>query len=120
MALATVRDLWAHADLGIFANGYGAYIPAHGVRMLKVVQSVLPAMPPVFDVPVIQNGGLILSGTGGSPNGTFYVLRSTNPALPSYLWMVSATNQMDSNGFFLFTNALPAGVPQMFYRLRLP
>jgi alpha-galactosidase len=117
---ATVRDLWAHADLGTFANSYGARIPAHGVQLLKVVQSVLPAMPPVFDVPVVQNGNLILSGTGGSANGTYYVLSSTNPALPLNSWMVSATNQMDSNGIFLFTNALPAGVPQMFYRLRLP
>jgi hypothetical protein len=117
---ATVRDLWAHADLGVFADSYGAYIPAHGVKMLKVVQSVLPAMPPVFDMPMIQNGGLILSGTGGRPNGTYYVLSSTNPVLPSYLWTVSATNQMDSSGFFIFTNPLPAGVPQLFYRLRLP
>jgi alpha-galactosidase len=117
---ATVRDLWAHADLGTFANSYGAYVPAHSVQMLKVVQSVLPAMPPVFGVPMLQNGGLILSGTGGSPNGTYYVLSSTDPTLPLYLWTVSATNQMDGNGFFIFTNSPAAGVPQMFYRLWLP
>ncbi|HXD01510.1 MAG TPA: glycoside hydrolase family 27 protein [Verrucomicrobiae bacterium] len=116
---ATVRDLWAHADLGTFTNSYGASIPAHGVQMLKVVGNVVTA-PPVFGAPTIQNGSLILSGWGGNQNGTYYVLTSTNPALPLYLWTVSATNQTDSNGFFIFTNGLPAGVPEMFYRLRLP
>ncbi len=116
---ATVRDLWAHADLGTFTNSYSANIPAHGVQLLKVVGSVLTA-PPVFAAPLVQNGSLILGGHGGGSNATYYVLSSTNPALPPYLWTVSATNQMDGSGSFLFTNALPAGVPQMFYRLRLP
>ena len=35
---ATVRDLWAHTDLGTFAQSYTATaIPSHGVVMLRVV-----------------------------------------------------------------------------------
>jgi alpha-galactosidase len=33
---ATVRDLWAHADRGTFAAGFGAAVPSHAVLMLKV------------------------------------------------------------------------------------
>jgi alpha-galactosidase len=37
---ATVRDLWAHADLGAFVQGYTATaIPSHGVVVLKVVSA---------------------------------------------------------------------------------
>jgi alpha-galactosidase len=34
---ATVRDLWAHSDLGSIASQYTASVPSHGVVMLKVV-----------------------------------------------------------------------------------
>lgn len=34
---ATVRDLWAHRDLGTFGREFGATVPAHGVVMVKVV-----------------------------------------------------------------------------------
>jgi alpha-galactosidase len=34
---ATVRDLWAHKDLGSMATQYTANVPSHGVVMLKVV-----------------------------------------------------------------------------------
>jgi alpha-galactosidase len=33
---ATVRDLWAHQDLGTFARRYRTTVPAHGVVMLRV------------------------------------------------------------------------------------
>jgi alpha-galactosidase len=37
---ATVRDLWAHADLGDFAASYtAAGVPAHGVAMLRVTSA---------------------------------------------------------------------------------
>jgi alpha-galactosidase len=34
---ASVRDLWAHADLGSVTDHYTATVPAHGVAMLRVV-----------------------------------------------------------------------------------
>jgi alpha-galactosidase len=33
---ASVRDLWAHRDLGRFARGYSVRVPSHGVAMLRV------------------------------------------------------------------------------------
>lgn len=35
---ATVRDLWAHEDLGVFQNEFSAEVPSHGVVMLKIVE----------------------------------------------------------------------------------
>ncbi len=32
----SIRDLWAHTNLGSFSNSYTASVPAHGVVMLKV------------------------------------------------------------------------------------
>jgi alpha-galactosidase len=37
---ATVRDLWQHADVGMFSNSYtAAAVPAHGVTMLKITSA---------------------------------------------------------------------------------
>jgi alpha-galactosidase len=41
---ATVRDLWAGADLGVFTNSFTTNVPAHGVVALKVVGAP-PALP---------------------------------------------------------------------------
>jgi alpha-galactosidase len=43
---ATVRDLWAKADLGVFYNSFATNVPAHGVVVLKVVGAppLLPAV----------------------------------------------------------------------------
>ena len=37
---ATVRDLWKHEDMGMFTNGYKAYVPSHGIVLLKVVSVI--------------------------------------------------------------------------------
>src|SRR2546427_778532 len=42
-ANATVRDLWARADRGSFANGYGVDVPAHGMALLRIVGTDPPA-----------------------------------------------------------------------------
>ncbi|HEV2435521.1 MAG TPA: NPCBM/NEW2 domain-containing protein [Verrucomicrobiae bacterium] len=41
---ATVRDLWAHSDLGMFTNSFATTVPADGVVMLKVAGAA-PALP---------------------------------------------------------------------------
>jgi autotransporter-associated beta strand protein len=64
--------------------------------------------------------GLILSGTGGSVNGYYYILATTNIAQPLAQWTSIATNQFDAYGNFNCTNSVSAGVPQRFYRLQVP
>jgi alpha-galactosidase len=36
---ATVRDLWAHEDLGEYQNSFSADVPSHAVVMVKIVDS---------------------------------------------------------------------------------
>lgn len=42
---ATVRDLWAHVNLGSFTNSFTANVPSHGVVMLKIA-GASPTPPP--------------------------------------------------------------------------
>jgi hypothetical protein len=62
----------------------------------------------------------VISGSGGTTNGTYYVLVSTNIALPPNQWTPVSTNQFDGSGNFIFTNAMDPNNPQMFYLLQLP
>ena len=64
--------------------------------------------------------GLVISGTGGTPNTSYYVLGTTNLLLPPGGWTRLLTNQFDANGNFIFTNVFNAGAAPKFYRLQLP
>ncbi|HTX20940.1 MAG TPA: hypothetical protein VMD27_03620, partial [Candidatus Aquilonibacter sp.] len=68
----------------------------------------------------VKAGGnqLVLSGAGGKPNGTYYVLGSTNLALPLADWTAIATNAFDASGNFNLTNPMDANQPQWFYLLQ--
>jgi len=64
--------------------------------------------------------GLELSGSGGTPSATYYLLASTNLTMPPASWTRLLTNQFDSSGNFDFTNVLNPNWPQGYYRLQLP
>ena len=83
------------------------------------VLTVLPA--PLFGNIMVAGGtNAILSGVGGSNSATYYVLTSSNLLVPLDLWTRIATNQFDSVGGFIFTNAAQTNAPQMFYILEQP
>ncbi|HZT21837.1 MAG TPA: autotransporter-associated beta strand repeat-containing protein [Verrucomicrobiae bacterium] len=84
--------------------------------MIRVVRET----PPVLGNVGLVKGNLVLSGYGGVPNGSYYVLTSTNIALPAAFWIRLQTNQFDSSGNFTLTNPVNSGAPQTFYRLQLP
>jgi hypothetical protein len=81
---------------------------------------VLAETPPVIGSLGIVNGKLAMSGTGGMTNGAYYVLTTTNLALPVTNWARLLTNQFDGNGNFSFTNMINPNSPQSFYLLQLP
>jgi hypothetical protein len=62
----------------------------------------------------------MISGNGGTPNGNYYVLTSTNVAVPASQWTCVATNQFDGASRFVFTNSPNTNYPQSFYLLELP
>lgn len=85
-----------------------------------LVQAPAPPSPPTIGSINATAQGLVMSGTGGTTNGAFYVLVSTNIALPLNQWTPIATNQFDGSGNFIFTNALVPNAPQAFYLLQIP
>jgi hypothetical protein len=76
--------------------------------------------PPVIGNIGISGGNLVLTGSGGITNGTYYVLTTTNMALPLTNWTRLLTNQFDASGNFNLTNAMVTNSPQNFYLLQLP
>src|SRR5262249_12521465 len=81
---------------------------------------VVSASKPAFTNLLVAGTNLIFLGSGGRPNSNYIVLTATNVSLPIGFWVTSATNKFDSNGNFIFTNAISPAVPQKFYRICLP
>jgi fibronectin-binding autotransporter adhesin len=75
---------------------------------------------PRFSGVSLVGNNLVMRGSNGVPSGTYYVLASTNVALPVVNWTSIATNTFDANGTFLFTDTIKASVPKQFYLLKLP
>ena len=83
--------------------------------------SVISIVPKINSVATVGTN-LVLRGSGGLPNGNYYVLLSTNLTLPLARWTRLATNSYDAGGNFNFTNKTAFGSPspQRFYLLQLP
>jgi T5SS/PEP-CTERM-associated repeat protein len=81
---------------------------------------VLPAPGPYFASTLLSGTNLIVSGTGGPTNATYFVLASTNVALPLTNWIRLLTNQFTSTGNFTFTNPIAGAFPHRFYTLQVP
>jgi len=81
---------------------------------------VAPTTPPSIGSTVLSSGSLIVAGSGGIPEGDYYVLSSTNLVLPVVSWDVLQTNQFDSSGNFVFTNMVDALTLKRFFRLQVP
>ncbi len=65
----------------------------------------------------LDGSNLILRGTGPA-NGKYAVLTST--AATGGAWTPISTNTIGAAGNFSVTNAVTPGVPQSFYKLRIP
>ncbi|MEJ0090117.1 MAG: hypothetical protein WDM80_10280 [Limisphaerales bacterium] len=87
------------------------------------VTSTNPAQmtPPRITSFQLLGGNFTIAGTNGNAPGTlFYMLASTNLALPFANWTIIATNQFGAGGGFNFTNNYDANNPWQFFMLRLP
>lgn len=117
------RAYWVNGSpvSGLSAPGTIAFYNYTAPVVLDQIASAsgLAEQPPVINNVVSRNGQLIFSGTNGFAGDTYYVLSSTNLALPLSRWTRAATNTFDGTGSFSATNAMPVNTPQMFYRLQL-
>jgi len=82
--------------------------------------SLGPLPHPFITTPVLQGTNLLFKGTGGLPNKLYYLLSSTNLALPPAQWTPIGTNSFDPAGDFNFTNPSDPNSPQLYYMLQTP
>ena len=88
----------------------------NATQAFSIVISVVPA---TITATALEGNNLILSGTGPA-NGSYSVQTSTSVDAPTSSWITSGTGSFDTFGLFRYTNAISAGVPQMYYRLKVP
>ena len=84
--------------------------------ILKVVAGA--STPPHIGGIEASGANVILRGTGGTAGATYYVVASTNVALPLINWTRLATNVFDAGGNFNVTNAMNGA--REFFRIELP
>jgi hypothetical protein len=116
----------------LFDSGTGSYLgsfasiqlpplpPGYGwiTSQLGVDGTLRLKGPPAITSIQASGGNVIISGTDGTNNGPYYVLSSTNVALPLTNWTRLQTNSFDANGNFSFTNTITT--PQRFYLIQEP
>lgn len=81
--------------------------------------SVVPAQFSVTGV-TLSGANLTLNASNGLPPGTYYVVSSTNVALPLTQWTPISTNVVSASGntAITVTNAVSDGASQQFYILQ--
>ena len=92
-----------------------AFDPATGNLTIGAVAA--PSTPKINSV-TLSGGNLILSGTNGTPNGTYTIVASTNVALARASWTPILTNTFNGSGYF--SNSIPVTntVPKDFFLLK--
>ena len=87
----------------------------------KVYAFALPVTGPVtFTSTALSGSSLISSGAGGVAGATFYVLASTNVAVPMTNWLPVATGTFGVGGSFTATNTVDPAKTAQFFRLQTP
>jgi hypothetical protein len=100
--------------------GYSGYLSNNfaNASVDLILMTNNPAPPGIGGI-AVSGTSLMISGTNGAVGGTYYVLQSTNVALPLSSWTRMATNGFDASGNFAFTNTVNPNAPQQFFRLQL-
>jgi len=75
---------------------------------------------PQFSSATLSGTNVIFTGTGGTSNGTYVILTSTNLTLPLSNWVSLGTNLFDASGNFSITQAIASGEFQRYFRIRTP
>ncbi len=101
------------------SNGDALYAAIRSGNNSVIQRIVSTNTVPVINSVTLSGTSLIVSGTNGVKSGSYYVLISTNVALPQINWSPVATNPFDSAGNFIFTNPIDPGTPNFFYLLQL-
>jgi hypothetical protein len=75
---------------------------------------------PRIDSIAVSGPNVIVGGSQGSTNGTYYVYSSTDMTSPLVNWTYLASQVFDTNGNFAFTNSINPTEAKRFYYIRTP
>jgi hypothetical protein len=89
-----------------------------GTASSTITVTVTTPPKPVFGSVVNSNASVVMSGTGGAPNGVYVVLASTNLTLAISNWPPVLTNTFDASGNFSLTNTPSPTAPQDFILIK--
>jgi hypothetical protein len=124
---AFLDDIRAGGEVGLCVTavdpdiGFTFDSRSFGIVSARPFLEVSAVPGPALDGISLSGTDIVLSGTNGAANGTYYVLASTNPALPLSEWSQVATNVLLTNGgFFITLSNAVNGVssPAQFFILR--
>jgi len=110
--------------LGTLPAGYQGYISNNvAASAVDLVLTngplvIVPTIPPHFTGFMLNfgNGTVTISGTNGQTGATYYLLSSTNLALPLRQWTTVATDVLSASAFMI-TNTVNLHAPQQFFIL---
>jgi hypothetical protein len=115
----------ANLGLGSLPGGYTSTgLTDNGAGTISLVVTVSTG-PGTFTNPTgitsfsLNGSNVTITGTNGQSGDAYYLLQSTNVALPLSQWKVVATNVLGANGNYTFqgTNVVTPGDQQQFYIL---
>ena len=96
-------------------NTYSGSTTISAGTLLLTSAGAIPNSPNIS----LSGTNVIISGTNGLTGAPYYVLSSTNLALPLANWTALSTNTFKSTSFSV-TNAVDPSAPRNFYLLRIP
>ena len=111
-----------------YTGSFSAIVPstpgtglAWDTSQLTVDGTLKVALPrPTIGSIIASGGSVIISGSGGPANGSYYVLASTNVGLPLTNWVSIATNTFNGSGNFNFSTPIDPSLPRRFFVLQVP
>jgi hypothetical protein len=105
--------------LGTVPAGYSATLQtnaAYTAIQLRVTAAPFPSTgATITSITMPTGANVVITGTNGQPSGVYYVLSSTNVALPLANWTTLATNTFNSSGSFTSTIPISPTDKQRFY-----
>jgi len=115
----TVADFNGDGNDDVAVSCFGTAVVTELVQ--ENVNPKPPAQPVIGSVSV-SGANLMVNAVNGQSGQTYYLLTSTNVALPLSQWAPVATNVLNANGNFevTATNTVSPIIPQRFYILQTP
>ncbi len=91
-----------------------------GSGSITVLTGPAAPLPATIGVVSVSGGNITMSGSGGSPSGSYHVLATSNASTPLGSWSVVASGSFAGDGSFSVTFPAAPGQPQQFYVIKSP